>query len=214
MMTLTESTPKPMLSILGKPILQYHLEALPEQVDEVIVVVGYMGSTIQKHFGGEYNGKKILYVEQEVLNGTAGALWEAKDLLHDKFFVMNGDDIYSTQDMNQCMQYEWAVLGLHVDELGSAGSVILDDNGNVTDIVEKEGHSGGSGFANTNFFMLDTRIFDYAPVQRSQSEEYGLPQTVVQAAHDIPIHMVEATSLIRITEPKDIALAEEFLQNI
>lgn len=214
MKALTENTPKPMLSILGAPILQYHLDALPEQVEEVIIIVGYMGSTIQQYFGGEYKDKKILYVEQNVLNGTAGALWEAKDLLHDKFLVMNGDDIYSAQDIKECMKYEWALLGLRVDELGSAGSIILDDSGNVTDILEKESHSGGEGFANANFFMIDTRIFDYPLVKRSQSEEYGLPQTVVQASHDIPIHMVEATSLIRITVPEDIARAEEFLQKI
>ena len=53
---LTESTPKPMLQIKGRTLLEYKLAALPEEVDEVIIVVGYLGGMIQSHFGGEYNG--------------------------------------------------------------------------------------------------------------------------------------------------------------
>ncbi len=61
---LTEHTPKPMLLVNGRPVLEYIFDSLPEEIDEVIIVVGYLGSVIQKHFGGFYKGKKILYVEQ------------------------------------------------------------------------------------------------------------------------------------------------------
>jgi NDP-sugar pyrophosphorylase family protein len=209
---LTENIPKPMLEVLGKPILEYQLDNLPEEVDEVVLIVNYLGGHIQKYFGGSYAGKKILYVEQKELNGTAGALWAAQSLLHDRFMVMNGDDIYAKEDIEECLKYEWAALGLPVDELGSAGTIVIDEKKNVVDIVEKEVHGGGAGYINANFFLLDPRIFTYSLVKRPKSEEYGLPQTIVQAARDIPIHMVEATRLIRITEPDDLERAEEMLR--
>src|SRR5437016_4983418 len=95
MVELTQSVPKPMLTVAGKPLLEYKLDALPEKIDEVIIIVGYLGGVIQKHFGGLYDNKRILYVEQEKLDGTAGALWCAKDILHDRYLVMMGDDIYA-----------------------------------------------------------------------------------------------------------------------
>jgi NDP-sugar pyrophosphorylase family protein len=213
---LVEQIPKPMLRIKGKPILEHIFESLPEGVDEIILIVGYLGGKIQEHFGGNYKGKRILYVEQEILNGTAGALWQAKDLLGNKFLVMNGDDVCMSEDIYACASSPyWAMLVQKVDEIGSAGKVIVDERGNVIDILEKEAHGGGSGFANTaNFFLLDMRIFSYAPVYRPGSTtEFGLPQTVVQAARDIPIHSVEAHSLIRITTPEDLKMAEEMLAN-
>lgn len=211
---LTAETPKPMLLIHNRPVLEYILDALPQEITEVIVVVGYLGSVIQKHFGGTYKDKKILYVEQGALNGTAGALWAAKDVLTGRFLVMNGDDICMPEDVARCAASEdWAMLVQHVDEIGSTAKVIVDKHGLVVDILEKESHQGGAGIANTaNFFLLDTRFFDYEKVLRPGSEtEYGLPQTIVTAAHDIAIHPIEAHTMIRLTEPADIEKAEAIL---
>lgn len=212
---LTESTPKPMLLLNGKPVLEYILDRLPEEVDEVIVIVGYLGGVIQKHFGGQYKGKKVLYVEQGELNGTAGALWIAQNLLKEKFLVMNGDDICAVADVAACAASEdWAMLVQKMDDIGSAGLVVVDKSGCVTDILEKEAHSGGPGLANmANFFLLDTRVFSYELVYRPGSTtEFGLPQTIVQAARDIPIHPIEAHATIRLTDPDDIQKAETILE--
>lgn len=211
---LTESMPKPMLEVAGKAIIERILDTLPSDVDEVILVVGYMGSVIQQYLGGEYAGKRLLYIEQDILDGTAGALWRAKDVLKDKFIVMNGDDICLAEDVSACASSpDWAMLVQEVEEIGTAGRVEVDKKGLVADILEKEKHSGGQGYANTaNFFLLDMRVFEYERVLRPGSTtEYGLPQTVVQAAHDIPIHAVEAHALIRFTEPDDLKKAEELL---
>lgn len=211
---LTSQTPKPMLLIRNRPVLEYILDALPNDVEEVIMVVGYLGAVIQKHFGGDYRGKRILYVEQDELNGTAGALWEAQEFLKGRFLVMNGDDIVRSEDIAACAaSSDWAILAQKVDEVGTAGLVIVDDRTCATNILEKEAHSGGPGYANmANLFLLDTRVFSYERVLRPGSAtEYGLPQTIVQAAHDIPIHVIESHPIIRLTEPSDIAKAESLI---
>lgn len=211
---LTAETPKPMLLLNGRPVLEYIIDALPERVDEVVIIVGYLGGVIQKHFGGLHKGRRILYIEQEELNGTAGALWAARDFLKDAFLVMNGDDVCLKDDVEACaLSDDWAMLTHHVDEIGSTALVITDERNCVIDILEKESHSGGPGLANTaNFFLLDTRIFSYPLVLRPGSTtEYGMPQVIVQAAKDIPIHAIEAHAIIRLTEPADIQKAEAVL---
>lgn len=213
---LTENKPKPMLELHGRTVLEYIFDSLPQEVDEIILVVGYLGHVIHDHFGGGYKGKRIFYVEQGVLNGTAGALFAAKDMLHDSFLLMNGDDICTPEDVAACAASpDWAMLVQEVDDVGSMGKVLVDERGRVTDIQEKEIHSGGPGLANTaNFFKLDMRIFKYPLVLRPGSDtEYGLPQTIVPATHEVPLHVVHAHALIRLTDPGDIAKAEASLSN-
>jgi NDP-sugar pyrophosphorylase family protein len=223
MVELTESVPKPMLDVLGKPLLEYKLEALPEEIDEVIIIVGYLGSVIQTHFGGGYAGRSILYVEQEELDGTAGALWKAKDLLHDRFLVMMGDDIYAREDIEACISPAdnvWRLVVQQLPELFRAGRIELDDNGRIDRIIEssKEDelrHMGG--LASTNMYLLDTRIFDQPPVPKHEgSLEYGLPQTAVAAAHALGITFepVYTDQWIQITSPKDLITAADILGKI
>jgi len=62
---LTDSCPKPMLPIKGKPKLVYTLENLPEEIDEVILVIGYLGEQIRNFFGDEYNGLRGLFLNTD-----------------------------------------------------------------------------------------------------------------------------------------------------
>lgn len=212
---LTKDTPKPMLLVNDKPVLEHIFGNLPAEIDEVILVVGYLQEKIREFIGEEFMGKRVRYVEQENLNGTYGALLQARPFLEDRFLVMNGDDICLTEDIAACVASpDWAMLVQEVEELGSTSNVVLDEHGLVSAILEKEAHSGGPGLANTaNFFSLDTRIFSYQPVLRPGSDtEYGLPQTIVQAAKEIPLHPIYAHAIIRLTDPEDIIKAENALK--
>lgn len=210
---LTENIPKPMLEVLGKTLMEHKFDALPPEVDEVIIIVGYLGGVIHGRFGGEYNGKRLLYIEQDVLDGTAGALWRARDILHDRFLVMMGDDIYSREDIEMCLASEakWCMLVADTDSM-RGGAVVLDEKNIITGIVEG---GSGKGCVGTNLFTLDTDIFDYPAVPRSEgSVELGLPQTVVAAsrASGIPFIGIRAKGWIQITAPEDLTKAEDILR--
>lgn len=209
---LVEGTPKVMLEVAGKPLLQHKLDALPEAIGEVILVVGYLGSVIQRYFGGEYNGKRILYAFQEnPVAGTADALNQAQGVLQGKFVVMMGDDLYAKEDVEECIKHEWAILVQKRDDLGSAAKVIAR-GGRITSIKEAGEHKGGAGHVNTGLYVLDERYFGYSPVPKAPgSSELGLPQTIMQAAKDIKITPVEATFWMQITAPEDLEKAEQFL---
>lgn len=63
MRPLTEKIPKPMLQVLGRPLLEHIFDSLPDAVDEVILGIGYLGGQIKAHFGSSFGGCKIRYVE-------------------------------------------------------------------------------------------------------------------------------------------------------
>jgi UDP-N-acetylglucosamine diphosphorylase / glucose-1-phosphate thymidylyltransferase / UDP-N-acetylgalactosamine diphosphorylase / glucosamine-1-phosphate N-acetyltransferase / galactosamine-1-phosphate N-acetyltransferase len=209
---LTENTPKPLLEVGGKTLLEHNFDALPVSVGEVIIVVGYRGVQIREKFGSVYKDKKISYVEQEnPTGGTAQALWLAKGMLREKFLVMNGDNIYAPEDMAACAALpDWSVLVQERPRVGT-GRVIVE-KGLVQNIAENTDHTGEAGFANTGFYVLDMRIFEYPAVPKApESTELGLPQTMIQAVKSIPTHAVSATFWIEIKSPPDIDKAEAIL---
>lgn len=214
MRELTESAPKALLEVDGRPLLGYTLDALPDCVDEIIIVVGYLGGMIHDRFGGEYFGKRILYAEQGPQHGTAGALWSAKDILKDRFLVMMGDDIYGRDDVARIARAkDWAMGIQKTTAVEEGGLVVLDAKNRITKIVEGR-HRGKPGFLSTNIFLLDTRIFSCPLVPKApESREFGLPQTVLAAADQlkIPLEAIPATSWIQISSPEDLKKAEELL---
>jgi dTDP-glucose pyrophosphorylase/predicted transcriptional regulator len=90
---LTENTPKPMLKVGNKPILQTIIEKFAEYgYTDIIMCVNYKSHIIQDFFGdGRRFGVSISYVSEEKRMGTAGALSLLKENPTEPFFVMNGD---------------------------------------------------------------------------------------------------------------------------
>ena len=212
--SLTEALPKPLLMVGGKILLEHQLDILPDTIDEVILVVGYLGSQIERRFGGFYNNKKILYVEQGDIHGTAGALWSAREILRDKFLVMMADDIHDARDVERCLKAkQWALLVQKLPEMNDAGDVQLDKTGRIIDIVEGR-HGKKAGLASTNLFFLDTRIFQSTlEAKELDSQEFGLPQTALSASKQrgIKFEAILTEKWIRISEPADLQKAEKIL---
>lgn len=210
---LVESIPKPMLKVAGKTLLEHKLDALPGDVDEVILIVGHYGGVIHDYFGGTYRNRTILYVEQDILDGTAGALWRARDILGERFVVMMGDDLYARQDIERaCLAEDWTLFVLPTENVRS-GNVVIDKRGAIVDIEEGD-FTGKKGFTNTGLYALDTRLFRHPMVPKAPgSEEYGLPQTVLAAAQQgkIPLRAEKASFWIQVTSPEDIERAEKVL---
>ena len=72
---LTEETPKPMLPVEGRPILEHILTGLRESgIQEFCLITGWKAEVIESHFGdGSAFGVQIHYVRQEVQDGTGKA---------------------------------------------------------------------------------------------------------------------------------------------
>lgn len=91
----TESCPKPLLTVAGKPMLEHIIErAKLEGFSRFIISIGYLGHMIEAHFGnGESLGVQINYLREELPLGTAGALSLLEQIPNAPFVVVNGDVI-------------------------------------------------------------------------------------------------------------------------
>jgi NDP-sugar pyrophosphorylase family protein len=209
---LTNNIPKPMLFVDGKPILEHILNNLPEEVSEIIFVIGHKGELIKDYFGDSYNGKDIKYVEQKDLNGTAGAVHCAKDLLNGKFLVLNGDNFYHHSDLKKFINYDLGVLTKEVDNPCEFGIVKTDENGNLLEIIEKPTEYVGN-LANIGAYVLNKKFFNYDLVKKKVSDkEYGLPQTLARMAKDYKVKVGKADMWHPIEHPENILTAEEVVK--
>lgn len=91
---LTESVPKSLIEVSGRPFISWQLDYLKSQdVDDVVLCCGYLGGMIEELIGnGSEYGLNVRYsYDGESLLGTGGALKKALPLLGDAFFVLYGD---------------------------------------------------------------------------------------------------------------------------
>lgn len=103
---LTDNTPKPMLPVGGKPILETVISRFNKHgFSRFVIALNYKGEQIRNHFGdGSRMGVEITYLEEKEKMGTAGALSLIKMVPKDPFFVMNGD-ILTLIDFESLMDF-------------------------------------------------------------------------------------------------------------
>ncbi len=207
----TLDTPKPLLAVAGRPILEWNMEKLPAGIDEVVLVVGYLQEKIRAHFGPAWRGRKISYVEQRDLSGTGDALSLCRPYLDERFLVMNGDDLYAAPDIAALAGHRLAILAKACEVPGRYGAFRTDAVGRLIDIIEG-GQVPAGGLVNAGLYALDRRFFDYPLVPIKDGKEFGLPQTLVSMAQDHPIAVVPASFWLPIGYPEDLAKAAEYLE--
>ncbi len=206
--------PKPMLTILGKPLLEYTIDSLPKEVDDIIIVEGYLGEKIQEYFGGKWKGRRIRYTHQPEKLGTYHALEMAKPLLKDGLFLMlYADDLFGPETYRRLVEKRsMALVVMEVVNPERFGVVTLRPDGTVLEIVEKPEHPT-TNLANCGPTALTRAIFDYPPGKSSKGEHF-LTEAVAKMAATHPVYTVKPDWWIPIGYPEDLEKAERFLKNL
>jgi len=171
---LTDNTPKPMLKVGNKPILQTIVEKFAEYgFVNIIMCVNYKSHIIQDHFGdGSAFGVNIEYILEEQRMGTAGALSLLHSIPSEPFFVMNGDlltnvnfeyllDYHTTQNATATMcirEYEFQI----------PYGVVNIDNREILSIEEKPIQKF---FVSAGIYMLNPETLSMIP----KNEFYDMP---------------------------------------
>jgi bifunctional UDP-N-acetylglucosamine pyrophosphorylase/glucosamine-1-phosphate N-acetyltransferase len=208
MRPLTEHTPKPLIEVCGKPILQHIVEALPTEIDELILVVGYLAEQIQEVCGTEYLGKKVTYIQQENFSGGTGdALMCAKDIVKGKFLFMYADDIHGAAALQTAISHEYAILGIHSDHPEDFGVLMQNSDRTLEGIIEKP-TDPQSTLVNIGGFVLNEKIFQYSVAVSAEHGEVLVTDMFTQFAQDYPVQIVEQDMWIPVGKPEDIEKAE------
>ena len=96
----TLHTPKPLLPVRGRPILDWTLGALPATVDRVIVVVHYLAEQMESYLRGQTHFRDWVTVPQGNPRGTGDALRRCQPFVRsERFLVLNGDDLFGAADL-------------------------------------------------------------------------------------------------------------------
>lgn len=218
--SLTDHTPKPMLTVLGKNLIERKLEVLPSDVTKVILVVGYLKEVIKEYFGDSWNGIEIEYIEQSKLTGTGGAVELCRTRLEkeERFMVLMGDDLYSKQDLEELTRNKYSILVADMGEAGKSKNwqVFFDQEHMLTDIHEHV-TKVTSPYINTGAYCLGVEYFSEELILMPNGEYY-LPTTLVNLinrkrrdAEAFDVKVVVASTWIQITSPESIVEAENIL---
>jgi len=176
MRPLTAHRPKVMLPIGNRPMLAHLVDAVVAAgISELIMVVGYGEQSIRSWFGnGADRGISIRYVSQRRQKGTADALNTAKDLVSDRFLMLNGDMILSTEDIAALMAEQPPAMGVSTTDRPEDYGVVTTKGDRVTGLEEKSREPQGNQI-NAGAYLFDSGIFPLLEkVQHSSRGELEL----------------------------------------
>ena len=90
---LTLDTPKPALTLVDRPFMQYMIDWLASHgVDEIVFACGFLPDRFQEALGdGSGGGPRLRYLVEPDRRGTGGAIKFADPYLEERFFALNGD---------------------------------------------------------------------------------------------------------------------------
>ena len=175
---LTQTRPKPMITLLGKPILQYLIEELREMgLTDIIIVTGYMGEQIRNYFkkGADFN-VNIQYADQGENEGIEFALLAAEEYVQNEteFLLLFGDIVPEKGLMQRTLNaYEntqsdmTMALTLRGDT-GDFGIVEIDPMGLVKKAgIKKIEQASESNYVDAGCFIIRTDVFDEIKTENS-----------------------------------------------
>ncbi|HEX5763087.1 MAG TPA: NDP-sugar synthase [Solirubrobacterales bacterium] len=193
---LTETVPKPALTLVDRPFLAYMIEWLAEHgVEDVILACGFLPDVLREALAGEEEraGVRIRYVAEPEPLGTAGAIRFAAEQagdLGETFLALNGD-VLTDLDLTALMAVHRerearATIGLQpVEDSSAYGVVRTAADGEVLDFLEKTGEAA-PGEINAGMYVLERTVLDLIPPGRAVSiEREVFPRLAGEGLHGL-----------------------------
>lgn len=164
---LTYTVPKPLIPLVGRPLIVRMIESLPQSVDTVILAVSYMSEALEDHFRAQPCGRKVIIVDEPSPLGTGGAIKNVAQHLDETFIAMNGDCI-SSLDLRGMVRRHRESGGMgtialwQVEDPSAFGVVQLDRDDRIIDFQEKpRREEARSDLINAGYYVFEPEILDY-----------------------------------------------------
>jgi bifunctional UDP-N-acetylglucosamine pyrophosphorylase/glucosamine-1-phosphate N-acetyltransferase len=181
---ITSSRPKPMIPLLGKPLLEHTILGLKTAgIEQFLIVVGYKQNIIKDYFeeASRQLNVEIEYVTQEEYLGTAHAAGYAKDFVTGEVFLIMYGDLFVDPEIFRVIlrifrqnKYEGLITLRKVDNPQDYGIIKLNSNDLVEKIIEKPLPEQNAGnLANAGIYIFKPSIFKAIErTQKSIRNEY------------------------------------------
>lgn len=215
---LTNEMPKPMIPIIGTPVMEYLIEELERHgFNEIMINVSHLPEKIESYFGnGERLGVEIGYsfeghiedgeIQSEAL-GSAGGLKRIQDFggfFDDTFLVVCGDALIDL-DLTKAVREHWksgavASICTHTvapEDVVDYGVVVSDADGQITSFQEKPtAEEALSNKVNTGIYIFEPEVLDLIPSGKNYDIGGDLfPQIVAKGLRfqsiDIPFNWID-----------------------
>ena len=164
---LTETTPKPMLPLLGRPLLEYTFDQLRHAgVRRVVLASGYLPTQIEAYFGRNADGVALEYCVEPTPLGTAGGIRFAAEQLDETFLALNGDTLRDV-DLRPLVRFHRkrgaraTILLTRVADPSRYGLVDVDARGRVRGFREKPPPGEiETDLVNAGVYVLEPDVLD------------------------------------------------------
>jgi len=187
----TEKTPKPLLLVQGRPILDWILGALPKECGRLVVVVNYLAEQIEDYLRRQTWIANWTTVRQDVPRGTGDAFRSCfPHLKGDRYLVMNADDLFAAADLARLGCHDAGLLVHPVTTPRQFGITFPRADGTLEKLVEKP-DLDGTHLANVGVYVFPERV-KQLELQLSPRGEYEITDYVTQLAVLQPFHVVTA----------------------
>lgn len=166
LMPLTENTPKPLLKVGNKAIMEHNLDRLAMfGIDDFWFSVKYLGEQIQQHFGnGKNKNINIEYVWEDVPLGTIGAVSQIINFKHDYILITNSDlltNVDYEQFFLEFIKEEADLAILTIPYKVNVPYAVLDTcKGKVTSLKEKPTYTY---YSNGGIYLLKREVLQFIP---------------------------------------------------
>jgi len=164
---LTYRIPKPLVPVMGKPLMMHVIDSLPREVDEVVIPISYKKKTMEDYLLKNRPKRKITLVDEHEPMGTGGAVKNVADHIDGQFLVINGDSI-SSLDISKLIELHrrkkaFATISLWpVEDPTPYGVVDLDSERRIRRFQEKpKREEAFSNLINAGVYALEHEVLDH-----------------------------------------------------
>ena len=208
MRPFSERWPKPILPVLGKPLMAYQLEMLAALgVRKIVIVIGHLGHEVVRELGdGARFGVQIRYVEQEEMLGIAHAVSRLEPYVDRPFFLFLGDIFFETENLESMAQRLRTGRGVDgvlacrrepdLDAIRRNFVVLIGENGLVHRVIEKPRHPR-TDLKGCGIYLFDLSFFDAVrrTPRTAMRNEYEITDSIQIFIDDG--YRVEAAEVVR-----------------
>jgi len=164
---LTYRIPKPLIPVMGKPLIMHVIDSMPAEIDEIIIPVSYKKEMMEDYFQKNRPKRRITLVDEPEPMGTGGAVKNVEKHIDGQFLVINGDSI-SSLDIAKFIRFHrqkkaFASISLWpVDDPTPYGIVDLAKDDRIRRFQEKpKKEEAFSNLINAGAYALEHEVLDH-----------------------------------------------------
>lgn len=216
---LLDGVPKPMVSVAGKPFVEWVVRYLKTQgITKAILSTGYLAEVVEQHFHNHpVEGVQTICCQETSPLGTAGGFLNAIHQIGESpsaWLVVNGDSLVFTELTSLTTHLldstvSGAIVGLSVSDASRYGSLVCNQVGNLVRFAEKR---PGAGVVNAGVYLLRSSLLKEFPENSPLSFENEVFPYLLAKDICLKVDVIDAPFL-DIGTPESLPQAESFILN-